>query len=488
MSAIANLLDASVDGLIAFDREYRFVVWNAAMERMSRVLAADVVGRIAFELFPALKDTGALALMDRALAGESFIAHDRPFVGNREGHAPALDAHYSPWKDGDGSILGGLIVLRDTSEHKRAEDQLREVDQRFRNMADVSPVLLWMSGTDSLCTFFNQTWLDFTGRSLEEEWGVGWTEGLHYEDFALVVDAYESAFNERRVFELEYRLRRYDGEYRWILDRGAPRYTPEGTFAGFIGSCVDITERRELEAQLRSAVATRDEFLSIASHELRTPMSSLRLQADGMLRLLAKGATPPRERIERSWHIVQTGVERLEQLVTNLLDVSKMGAAGPLLHMETVDFVQTTRDVCDRLREQLEAAGCPLDVSMPAHLFGRWDRMRLEQIVTNLLTNAIKYGRGAPIEVSLVAAELGRARLSVRDRGIGIDPADHARIFQRFERAVPSSSYGGLGLGLWITKQIVDALGGEVAIASVPGEGATFTVLLPIATSKKSEP
>jgi len=160
------------------------------------------------------------------------------------------------------------------------EQQIRETETRFRNMADAAPVLLWMSRTDGLCTFFNQTWLDFTGRTLEEEWGVGWAEGVHFEDFQRCIDTYTDAFNRRELFEMEYRLRRRDGEYRWILDRGTPRYTPDGTFAGYIGSCVDITERKQMEVELRKAVKVRDELPAMASLELRTPLPPLKMRGE----------------------------------------------------------------------------------------------------------------------------------------------------------------------------------------------------------------
>src|SRR5262249_4426073 len=143
---------------------------------------------------------------------------------------------------------------------------------------DASPVMLWVAGVDALCTFFNQTWLDFTGRRVEEELGVGWAESVHHEDLQRVMDTYLGAFNERRPFTMEYRLRRRCGDYRWILDRGVPRFSPDGLFAGYIGSCVDVTEVKDREASLHDAVRRRDEFLSIASHELRTPLTTLRLQ------------------------------------------------------------------------------------------------------------------------------------------------------------------------------------------------------------------
>src|SRR4029077_18002556 len=160
-------------------------------------------------------------------------------------------------------------------------------------MADAAPVLLWMSGEDGLCTFFNQSWLEFTGRTMAQELGEGWAESVHFEDLAACMSTYLDAFKERRVFEMEYRLRRRDGEFRWVLDRGAPRYTSEGDFAGYIGSCIDITERRKLETELRGAVEGRDHFPFVASHELGTPLTTLKLQVERLQRMLTQeGAAP----------------------------------------------------------------------------------------------------------------------------------------------------------------------------------------------------
>src|SRR5689334_7986686 len=128
-------------------------------------------------------------------------------------------------------------------------------------MADSSPVMLWMSGKDGRCNFFNQSWLEFSGRKMDQELGVGWAEGVHAFDFQRCIDTYLEAFRERRPFEMEYRLQRHDGQFRWILDRGAPRYSPEGTFEGYIGSCIDITERKTLETELRKTIQLREEFL-----------------------------------------------------------------------------------------------------------------------------------------------------------------------------------------------------------------------------------
>ena len=387
--------------------------------------------------------------------------------------------------------MGGVGLLRDTSRPQQAERRAQEIESRFRIMADVAPVLLWMSGTDALCTFFNQTWLDFTGRTLEQEWGVGWAEGVHFEDFQRCVDTYMAAFAERRTFEMEYRLRRADGQYRWILDRGTPRWERDGRFAGYIGSCVDITDRKDLELDLLRAVSLRDEFLSIASHELRTPLTALRLQLDSVARSLERR---PAEHLASGKLAASTGdartqAERLTSLVERLLDISRLAEGRLTLDHEELDLVSVVREVVDVMRAPARVAGCELRFAAPPALRGHWDRLRLEQLVTNLVGNATKFGAHQPVDVAIAEDANGHAsaaRLTVTDRGIGIDPQDQRRIFERFERAVPARNFGGLGLGLWVAKQIVDAHEGTISVASAPGEGATFTVVLPAARTHTS--
>jgi len=366
------------------------------------------------------------------------------------------------------------------------EQQIRETETRFKNMADAAPVLLWMSRGDGLCTFFNQTWLDFTGRSLEEEWGVGWAEGVHFEDFQRCIDTYVDAFNRRAVFEMEYRLRRADGEYRWILDRGTPRYTPDGTFAGYIGSCVDITERKQLEIDLRKAVKVRDEFLSIASHELRTPLTSLKLRAERLSQNAARAAAaadplePDGGRMARDAEVALTQVRHLVRMVDVLLDVSRL-TEGPLtLDRAELEVGPLVAGVADQMKEPATSAGSAIRIDIRRTAVARWDRFRIEQVVTNLLSNAIKYGAGKPVDV-VVEGHNGSARIVVTDRGPGIDAEHHGGLFERFARFAPARHYGGFGLGLWIARVIVEAHGGTIAVDSRVGEGASFTVDLPLA-------
>src|SRR6185437_11513316 len=144
----------------------------------------------------------------------------------------------------------------DITTRKAAEQALRESEQRFRVITDATPIMVWMAGTDKLCYYFNKSWLDFVGRSLEQEVGNGWTESVHPEDFDRCLQIYNECFDERHSFEMEYRLRRHDGEYRWITDHGVPRYTPDGTFEGYVGGCLDVHDQREATEKLRIASET----------------------------------------------------------------------------------------------------------------------------------------------------------------------------------------------------------------------------------------
>jgi len=241
---------------------------------------------------------------------------------------------------------------------------------------------------------------------------------------------------------------------------------------------LDLTDRKRAYAAAQQAVKLRDDFISVASHELKTPLTSLRLQVDGCLRHLARDGTLSRERVIKLAGDLDRGVARLDRLVDDLLDFSRLASGRLDLRLELVDWASLIAEVVDRFSPHLEEARCPLNLHLDRPLVGSWDRLRLEQITTNLVSNAIKYGPGAPVEVAL-NAEGPSAVLRVRDHGIGIAAADQTRIFERFERAVSSRSYGGFGLGLWIVRRVADAFGGAVAVDSAPGAGATFTVTLP---------
>jgi signal transduction histidine kinase len=265
-----------------------------------------------------------------------------------------------------------------------------------------------------------------------------------------------------------------------------------GVVTGVLTFAVDVTaqvqSRRRLESiagELRQAVDARDQFLSVASHELKTPLTALRLQVQSMQRSVAR--TPDAqfspEQLRARFDAADRQVQRLVELIDTLLDVSRLQGAPLQLDVTELDLTALVADVVDRARPTAAANSSPLTLAAPPRLVGRFDGSRIDQIVTNLLSNAVKYGRGKPIGVELAiehAAPGPRVRVTVSDEGIGVAPEDHARIFGRFERAVSRTHYGGLGLGLWISRQIAESLGGTLDVQSELGKGARFTLSLPL--------
>lgn len=265
------------------------------------------------------------------------------------------------------------------------------------------------------------------------------------------------------------------------------RYTADDlAFAqDLAGRASAAIDNARLYRDAQDAVRARDEFLSIASHELKTPLTTLQLQIQGLLRKTQGGAPdPPLEVIAPRLLTAERQVDRLTDLINNLLDISRITAGRLDLELEPVDLTAVVRESVGRAREEFVRAACPVRVEADGACMGQWDRMRVEQVVTNLLSNAVKYGAGQPIEISISGDEAS-ARLIIRDHGIGIPPEHQARIFERFERAVSDRHYGGLGLGLWIVHRIVDALGGRILVESESGKGSLFTVTLPRAPRKR---
>jgi signal transduction histidine kinase len=271
------------------------------------------------------------------------------------------------------------------------------------------------------------------------------------------------------------------GHLTLTRDLGGPAYTreDEALLDDLAHRAAQAIENARLYGQAQAAVVARDEFLSIASHELRTPLTSLRLALENLRRVTARdGVTSvPGGAVDRVLTASERAGQRLEKLVEALLDVSRIHMGRLELDVAEVELGAVVTEAAAGLADELEQAGSTLDLRGEP-VTGRWDALRIGQVVVNLLANAVKYGAGKPVEIRYGAAE-GRAFIQVHDHGIGVAEADQRHIFERFERAVSSQNYGGLGLGLYIVKRIVEAHGGSIQVESTPGAGAVFLVDLP---------
>jgi PAS domain S-box-containing protein len=369
-------------------------------------------------------------------------------------------------------------------EHER-DALLRAGEERYRHLLDVMPQSIWASDAQGRITFWNRAGLDYLGQGAGAVTGESLWNALHPDDRASVREAFEEGFARKEAFERQIRLlRASDGTYRWHLARVVPEggndssSADAGAISGWIATAIDIDDQKKAEQVLREAIGLREDFLSVASHELRTPLTSLRLEVENLLRFARRNAGETTGDVIMRTERIDTQAARLNHLIDELLDVSRIAAGRLELKIEEVDLVAVVDEVRTRLGDEARRRGCVLDVRGLERAVGAWDASRLDQVITNLLSNAIKYGAGKPVEIT-VDVTGDRAVLAVHDHGLGIPAEDQDRIFRRFERAASSRNYAGIGLGLWIVKQIVEALGGTVSVDSRPELGATFTVELP---------
>lgn len=373
-------------------------------------------------------------------------------------------------------------LFRKKKEIERQTSLLREsADRKYRDLVEgIRNGIVWTWPANNECLEYvsasaagisgiaNEVWLGEKNFILNNS---------HPDDREMVAQALAKLEETHEDVELEHRLVRPDHTLLWL--HTTIRLANGSNGPEFRGLSVDITRLKVTEQSLRDMILIRDDFLSIASHELKTPLTPLQLQIEGFQRLSRRGdfRDVPTETLNRMLEVSAAQVDILARLVDQLLDVSRIKSGRLILQRAPTDLSQLVRKMIDVYHVAMERI--PVEIDLPETLIGSWDGVRLEQIVGNLLGNAIKYGRKKPIKVQLKKLET-TVELSVSDQGIGIPANAFDRIFHRFERAVSPNHYSGLGLGLFISQQIAQLHGGSIKVKSSVGAGSTFTLTLPL--------
>jgi len=385
-----------------------------------------------------------------------------------------------------GLIVSGEMQRSGAGVDPGAPSGASSRDAESARVVAAAPVLIWSADLDRHNDWFSPSWTAYTGRSVDELLGDGWTRAVHPEDVDRCLGIRATSFEARAPFSMDLRLRRHDGQYRWMLDNGVPRFGADGAAIGFVGSCVDIHERKELEEslaertqQLRLAERRQGQFLAMLSHELRNPLAPI-ANAASVLRTL-ESTNPILVRLRE---ILERQVGRMGHLIEELIDVTRAAQGQITLVREQVSIESVVQAAVAASHDKLVAAGHRLDVDVPdERLFVRGDRGRLAQALSHLIMNAAKFS----FEPSTISISVRRAartvQISVKDQGAGIDPKFLPHAFELFAQQdqTLARTLGGLGVGLTLARRIAQLHGGDVeGFSEGPGRGSEFVFWLPL--------
>ena len=402
--------------------------------------------------------------LDQALAdGSSFRSVEKRCL-HKSGKVLHGECSGSLIRNAQGEGLYFIAEVLDVTERKRANQNLLESERRFRLVADSAPVLIWMADTDKLCTFFNKCWLDFTGRTVEQELGEGWLSGVHPADVKRCHSIYCGAFDARVDFEMEYRLRRHDGKYRWIVDYGVPRIESDGTFCGYIGSCVDITDRKmtaeSLEELSGRLIAAQEEERGRIARELHDDFSQrLALLGIGLSRLWKK--RPESEEEERT--VVRELWTRSQEISSDVHRLSHQLHSSKLQHVGLVPALMgLCEEIGEKYRIEVQFADCGVASEIPKDV-----SLCLFRVTQEALNNVVKHSRAKQARVELYQAR-SEIRLQVVDAGAGFD-------------IELKGTEGGIGLvGM---RERLRLVGGRLSVHSAPGSGTEILAEVPLPVS-----
>ena len=483
-SRLDEFFEQAPEAVAVLTMDHRVIRVNKEFTRMFGYEPQEVLGRSIYEVIvpEVLVESSREYMRQLEQSGRVEVETVRRRKDGSEVYVSLLAV---PFTTTSGEQVSNYAIYRDITERKRAEERLRESEARFQAMADTAPVLIWMTGTDGLCNYFNKPWLEFTGRTMEQEVGTGWIEGVHPDDVQGCFDGFLPAFHARKPFRMEYRLKRADGEYRWVVESGIPRYTGSGEFAGYIGSNIDITDLkraqeeqkrlRQLEADLghMNRVSLMGELAASLAHEIKQPITAAATNARTCLRWLQR-EPPELEEARETVSRIVNDVKRAAEIV----DRNRSFYRRDTPQRELVDINEIIREMIALMRDTANRYSISIrtefEEALPAITA---DRVQLQQVLMNLMLNGIEAMKDTSGELTVTSnkTEDGQLLISVKDSGIGIAPDQTDRIFETFFTTKPQ----GTGMGLSISRKIIESHGGRLWAASNPSRGAIFCFTLP---------
>src|SRR5579862_5020278 len=464
-SLLAAIVSSSDDAIISKTLDGIITTWNKGAERIFGYTAEEAIGQRITLIIPPERLAEESDILDRLRRGER-MEHFHTVRRRKDGTMLDVSLTISPVRDNSGRIIGASKVARDITAQKRAEHELLESEQRFRVITDASPVMVWMSGTDKLCYYFNKGWLDFVGRTLEQESGNGWAENLHPEDFERCLQIYVSNFDARRPFEMEYRMRHHTGQYRWILDRGVPRYAADGTFEGYVGGCLDIHSQKEAAEKVRIADETV-RLMKIQDEERRRIARELHDSAGQTLTVLGLSLAQLVQKAEGiAPELVKDGKE-IEEVVQQVH--REIRTTSYLLHPPLLDECGLASALNWYVEGLSRRSGIAIKLDIADNVGRLPSEMELAvfRLVQECLTNIHRHSGSKTADIRLFVKG-GNLCTEVTDEGKGIPPERLAEI-----RA------GGSGVGIRGMRERLRQFGGELMIES-NGSGASVIACVPV--------
>ena len=410
-----------------------------------------------------------------------FIELEIPFRRHFDGQYRWHIARALPVRNEAGDVLKWVGVASDIHDHKEIHDVLLASREQLELALAAGHM-----GTWDYYPILNKLVWDERCKALfglPPDAEVNYERYLslcHPEDRKKLEEASQTALTRfGEYLSVDYRIiDPVTKQVRWVLTQGRAFFNEEGKAFRFVGTLMDVTERKLIQEKLELAIQSRDEFVSVASHELKTPLTSLQLQAQLMIRRIEKENKVDVKTVKTVMDRTSQSVKRLSTLVDDMLDVSRMNTGKLTLRLEHFDLCELVREVVEKMLPIAHSHGTKISMQVPAKLMGDWDRFRIEQVIINLITNAARHGQGTPISVKLL--QKGQtAVIMVKDSGPGIAEENHERIFRRFERASAQAAEG-MGLGLYIAREIVERHKGKINLVSALGQGATFIIELPV--------